>query len=552
MFDDLLFVVNIAGVRAHAEELTRASRSFAVVGFQETGLRDEQNARRLFARLYPDHHLASLFLQDEDGVGCALLVHRFARLRRLQERTSARHRLQLAEVEVRGRLVSVASLYVPPVGSGGALDSSFLRDSLARRCSVVAGDLNARSVALGCRSTNAHGDTLASFLLGEGGLETVVLSDPGEPTFVHRSVPFADTIDWALSSPAASRFLSARLGPDLGSDHLPLAISFRSPAPTPLRSSAALRWRTTRVNSWEPFRQAAERELDAAGLLDAGPPTSPQELDSSVATLEAALQAAADATLTRSRPIADSGQLPFPWWVVQLVRTRNRLRRQLAARPSDALRQRLRDTRSLLQRELEAHRRKCLEAKARFFAAGPKRQSRLFWQAIRHWFRPPRRDLPPLANPSGPSAVTPPERAEVFATHLEAVFGGSSDPTFDEAFRAATESAVSQDTDLQPLASTDGLPALDSDDPCRPVSPAEVSLAVDRLRAGKAPGLDGLAPDLLRHAPAALSYVLADLFFASLRLGYLPRAWRHCALRLLPKQGKPLTEPGHYRFYTSF
>ena len=70
---------------------------------------------------------------------------------------------------------------------------------------------------------------------------------------------------------------------------------------------------------------------------------------------------------------------------------------------------------------------------------------------------------------------------------------------------------------------------------------------MERLRAGKAPGLDGLAPDLLRHAPAALSYVLADVFSASLRLGYLPRAWRHCALRLLPKPGKPLTEPSHFR-----
>lgn len=75
-----------------------------------------------------------------------------------------------------------------------------------------------------------------------------------------------------------------------------------------------------------------------------------------------------------------------------------RLRRQLAAHLSDALRRRLRDARSHLQSELEAHHRACLEAKSRFLAAGLKHQSRLLWSAIRLWFRPPQRDLTSLAS----------------------------------------------------------------------------------------------------------------------------------------------------------
>ena len=158
MFDDLLYVVNIAGVRAHADELTRASRSFAVIGLQKTGFRDAETVRRTLVRLFPDHHVLCLAPQDEEGVGCALLAHRHLRIRAVFERSAGRHRLQGVEVEVRGRLIRLASLYISPSGSGYELNPSFLLEGLDRRCAVLAGDLNARSEALGCRTTNAHGD----------------------------------------------------------------------------------------------------------------------------------------------------------------------------------------------------------------------------------------------------------------------------------------------------------------------------------------------------------------------------------------------------------
>ena len=72
---------------------------------------------------------------------------------------------------MRGRVVRLASLYVPPAGSGDALNLSYLREGLDRRCAVLAGDLNARSEALGCRSTNLNGEALTEFLFEEGGSE---------------------------------------------------------------------------------------------------------------------------------------------------------------------------------------------------------------------------------------------------------------------------------------------------------------------------------------------------------------------------------------------
>ena len=128
MFSDLLFVAIVVSVRAHAEELTRANRSFLAVGLQETGFRDDSTAGRTLTRLYQDHRVLGLFSQDDDGVGCAFLVHWHARVRSFQQRTASRHRLQTVEVEVRGRLVRLTSLYVPNSSSGGVLDPTFLQE----------------------------------------------------------------------------------------------------------------------------------------------------------------------------------------------------------------------------------------------------------------------------------------------------------------------------------------------------------------------------------------------------------------------------------------
>ena len=377
------------------------------------------------------------------------------------------------------------------------------------------------------------------------------LTDPSTPSFVHRSVVFADTIDWALATPAASRFLRARFGEDIGSDHLPILVSFAVETPATTRVSAAVRWRTTKVPDWRPFELAAERELLQSGLLDEPAPATPAAVDAAATRLEEALFSAADATLTRSRPVADNMHLPFPWWAVLLVRLRRRLRRRLADHHlpdvlRNELRHRLRHLRTVVQRELEAHRRARLEEKARFFAAGPRRQGLEFWTAVRRWFRSSNAGTVPLTTADGDMAVTPPERAEVFATHLRRALGGANDPAFDEAFRIATEAAVESDTSIRPLSCATEAAAPPAGDPTCPVSAGEVQAQINRLKSGKAPGLDGLSPDILRRCPR-LASVLAGIFTGSLAVGYYPERWRQSAVRMLPKPGKALTSPADYR-----
>ncbi|MEL7308005.1 MAG: endonuclease/exonuclease/phosphatase family protein, partial [Pseudomonadota bacterium] len=437
----IVWHANVHGVRPRQEELQAATSGYTVLSLQETGFRSEEEQRSTYLRLWPDHCLVATFLQDEGGVGCALLVHRQEHWRGAFQFSARRHRLLGVDVRIGSRWLRVAALYVPPVASGFQLDVQLLADGLGSPLAVLVGDLNARSVDLGCRSTNAHGRALADFLLDGPEDGAVILNDPGQPTFLHNAADFCDTIDWVVATPRASQFLRADLGRDVGSDHWPLLVHTTSPVLERRRTSDVLRWRTSRLtrDQWTQFEDAAHSELSGAGLVPApDPPASPADLDTAVLHLEAALQRAADSTVPRSRPRADSARLPLPWPLVLLIRERNRLRRRLAQHgPTPQLRLLLAEVRKDLRHQLDSHRRQQLQEKTTAFSAGPKREGLQFWTRVRQWFRGAPAVQPPLDVSPGP-AVSPRERATAFAAHLQQALGGLSDASFEEDFRRDT------------------------------------------------------------------------------------------------------------------
>ena len=543
----MVFHANVGGVRPREEELRAATAGFPVLALQETGFRSVDSAATVWRRSWPDFEVVASFLHDEDGVGTALLVRRSVRWRSVVRRSVRRHRLCSAEVELGGAWLRVSSLYVPPVAPGVELDLELLAAGLDGSLALLVGDLNARSTELGCRTTNAHGRRLAEFLLDDAA-PVVSLREAEQPTLFHRSCGFVDTVDWALATPAAARFLSADLGTDVDSDHIPVVVRSLRPAAERRRFSDAARWRTSRVTDWRPFETAVEAELREAQLAPDPPfPSCPAEVDTVAETFEAALQRAADSCFQRSRPRADDARLPFPWWVVQLVRLRSKLRRRLAAHgPTEELRRELARVRRALRRALDDCRREAVLEKARAFTRGPRRQGLAFWSAVKHWFRGPDHQLPPLCGDVD-VATSPAERAEVFVRHLERALGGEEHPSFDADFRHEVEAAVAADLDLQPLGSLPEEDEADEDDPARPVLRFEVARELRQLHSGKAPGPDGVSTDMLRHLPRVAVQLLARLFSSSLALGYVPGCWRRSYVRMLPKPGKQLSRPADFR-----
>lgn len=551
-----VFHANTNGVRARGEELRRAADTFDVIALQETRIRTNAETATVLTRLFPQHSLVSSFPHDDQGVGCALLVRTSLPHRSTFHRTIERHRLLGVEVTLSGGLTfNVASLYVPSAGSTavGHLQRELLETALSPRWALVVGDLNARSRGLGCLSSNSNGRALEEFLNTS---QALVLNDPGIPTFSHSSTPFQDCIDWALASSAAAARISCSPGGCIGSDHLPLEIICPSvgnvPSSTPRGIPCLPRWRTTGHDWRETFARDLSDRLLERQILPAITPSSPEEVEQMAEAIETAITESADACLRRSRPKLDSDGIPPPWWLRLLIQERKRLRRQLHRLQSDpSLRRQLNLLRAEIRRATREARLEHLEQQAQVFSQGPRKPS--FWPAVRRWFRGSSPPLPPLnrpeANSNEPPAISPADRAEIFASHLTSIFRVPQHASFDGAFFGWAETDVSQDPIFHPLATADEEDSTSNDpeEPTRSVTATDVARELQNLRGGRAPGPDGISTDLLKAAPSSLTTALAALFTGSLRVGFVPTRWRLGWVRMLPKPGKPWTSPSHYR-----
>ena len=522
---------NVNGMGPRREELRAATANSAVIVFQDTRVRGDLPNAELWTRHWPEYS-AYFFSHDHDAPGSVVLVHRS--FHHSLEHRESRLRQRLLSVKVRnrdGRDVLVSSLY----SAQGPLDRSLLDLAFSAPAAILVGDLNARHLELGCSSSNESGDVLLSFLEER---PVVVFNDPNVATFHHTACSFSDCIDWALGSASIASQFGCSVGPDVGSDHLPLMVSStrRSAAQTPL--TPPVRWRTSRVTDWEPFRAVLVDRLRRIPW-PAGESCSPEEIDRLAEDTERAISESADACLTRSVPRAHSGVLRLPWWLDSLVRERKRVRRLLCRHPQDSeLRRSLSGLRSAIREGIPAYHRELAEHRAKQFASGPRDTH--FWPAVKQWSRGVPPAQPPLGQDSQ-TAVTPRDRARMFGSHMESALGGLTSPTFDDAFFDETTQFVESHS----FAESRSAP-LDSDPTCV-VTAWEVERELRRLHSGRCPGPDGISSDILKNSPIELALALAKLFSLSLEVGHFPTCWKRSFIRMLPKPGKRLTSPADFR-----
>ena len=81
---------------------------------------------------------------------------------------------------------------------------------------------------------------------------------------------------------------------------------------------------------------------------------------------------------------------------------------------------------------------------------------------------------------------------------------------------------------------------------CLQKTPREVYDILSCLKEGKAPGLDGLSPRLLRYCACGISSSLSVLFNRSFSEGSFPSAWKTALVIPVFKKGSR-SDPGNYR-----
>ena len=82
-----------------------------------------------------------------------------------------------------------------------------------------------------------------------------------------------------------------------------------------------------------------------------------------------------------------------------------------------------------------------------------------------------------------------------------------------------------------------------------PISFAEISKAIDSLKRGKSPGIDGLVSDLFIDAKEFLVTYLYRVYSFVFETGNYPKIWSEGLIVPIPKKGD-LSNPSNYRGIT--
>jgi hypothetical protein len=248
-----------------------------------------------------------------------------------------------------------------------------------------------------------------------------------------------------------------------------------------------------------------------------------QEIDKCLEELTSAIHEATAASAPRRRPCAD----PWPLLLASIqddVRLKNRLRRQWQITRDPALKTQINRLQKFVTYQLNVRRND--QWSDALDSSDSEDQS--LWKMTKRSSH----SVAPWQVPSG-LAVSDSEKAEALADILEAQFqpvDDQSDPAFtevaDKAMRAYEYTPVSE-------------PTL--------TTPSDVLQTSKALKAGKAPGLNGIPNRVLRHLTKRAITFRMKVFNAILRTQYFPPAWKHARVVPTVKPGKEPTLPSSFK-----
>jgi len=79
------------------------------------------------------------------------------------------------------------------------------------------------------------------------------------------------------------------------------------------------------------------------------------------------------------------------------------------------------------------------------------------------------------------------------------------------------------------------------------ISLTEIDKAIGTVKAGKAAGIDGIYPDMVRHLGPVARQWLAKIMTEILKSGHIPKVWKHAKIVSILKPGKPPGKASSYR-----
>lgn len=398
--------------------------------------------------------------------------------------------------------LQLTSAYIPPKQPFSRRDFAILTSS--QMPSFIAGDLNSKHTAWGCRTSNFKGITLLNYSTNAD----IQIHSPSSPT--HFGFYQPDILDIAISrhlpQPPQITVLQA-----LSSDHLPVLFSLSC---SPLRTSPPP---VTRIN-WSAF----------PNHLQLGPlPTlrTPADVDKETCQLTSEISQALSSCTTSHPHSPYSPQLPPE--IRDLIRSKNRWRKR-------AQRTRHPDDRRTANRLVEEVREKIRDFKNeswdKFTASLPEGHPRNLWRVTKRLRLQPSPSIHPLHGARG-LVYSDKAKANTFAHAMELQFSPNEHLGDDETERTVSELSL-------------------SDAPSTPIdfiSPSEIHSLLKLLNTNTAPGPDLIPNRALKLLPPRGIARLTNLFNAILRTHHYPSSWKTSTIIMIPKPNKSPTFPDNHR-----
>ncbi|KAF0287013.1 putative RNA-directed DNA polymerase from transposon BS [Amphibalanus amphitrite] len=424
--------------------------------------------------------------------------------------------------------ISIFNIYRPPIRRSPTDDREDNFDPAALPSdedAIILGDLNAHHPLWdsGCDTADDVGNRVADWLDSVGWSPL----NSGEPTHSSYRSGGSSAPDVAVCSRALARRSTWRVGPDLGSDHLPMLVSIRT-TPRPEPSTRKPQWSFGKAD-WVAFKADCEATLLRAEPLHA----TAQELTTRFT----------EAIMSASRKYIPRGarKVVKPWALdpelQQAVAERREARRAL--RPGDPA---TRDRWVAAKRRAAETEKRVSQAHFRNFVETtlnkPASLGRVT-KILKKWEGASDEHRPGQAMTEGDRLlVTDSEKAEAFNATYAHVSRQVRSAKVDRAAKRRLRELQS------PQCKECGNHRTGC---CAPFSESELSHQLQRLHRRKAPGPDGVCNEHLTHLGPVARRALLRAINASWLESSVPREWRQARIIPIPKAGKDKQRIASYR-----
>jgi exonuclease III len=528
-----LLHININGLRANKTELESYLREVNadVLLINETKLKDKPTPRISGFRVAAVRNREAVKI---GGGGVAIYVKKDMKFVNISPDIDD---MVAIEIRFNGSPLAIISYYRPPYDSID-LNTPILESFLTKyeQC-IIAGDLNAKHQYYGCTRTNTPGEVLFDFVERN---ELVVANDPEQMTRHVVSQGYQELLDYFIHTRRISRFVTdSYVGEDVSSDHLPVHLKLQ--LHQPLSTFQEKEVRALDKCNWEMF----------ADIINDNIHESPDEtllsataIDNRCEEIRHTITTAIDSACPKRT--VKVGAFSLSKETLKLIREKRKIRRLSQKREDPVLK--------TLYNNLNLQVKKAIsEEKNREWMKATSSLNDLngchLWKKFKclTGVSSTARPVVSLKDSSGQMTSSSRETANEFARHLAAVHTTHEGPEFDKSFRAATERSIMRNHSVY-TPSLDIKPETGDDDPLvAKFTATEIHTNLVKCKTRSAAGEDGISYGMLKHLPAKMFSILAQLYTICLVVGYFPTCWKSAVGVMLPKPDKDKKVASNYR-----